>query len=126
MSRQTTEVSTFIENSQHPLKSEMEFLRGIILSANEDIIEHIKWNAPSFCYNGEDRVTFNLHKEDRIVLVFHRGAKVKDSKDFSFEDNSGLFKWASADRALVTFQDRQTIEDNEDALKDVVSRWVLV
>lgn len=125
MTQHTAEITTFIENVKHPLKQEIVALRDIILSANADITEHIKWNAPSFCYNDEDRVTMNFHKQDRIVLVFHRGAKVKDSTDFHFEDASGLMEWASKDRALATFRTMQEIEDHTDALKNIVSRWML-
>lgn len=125
MTQHTAEITSFIENVTHPLKQEIASLRDIILGANADITEHIKWNAPSFCYNDEDRVTMNFHKQDRVVLVFHRGAKVKDSTDFHFEDASGLMEWASKDRALVTFYTMQEIADHTDALKNIVSRWML-
>ena len=49
--------------------------------------EHVKWNAPSFCYAGVDRVTFRLQPGNRLQLVLHRGAKVRDdAADFRFED----------------------------------------
>jgi hypothetical protein len=28
-------------------------------------MEHVMWNAPSFWYAGEDRVTFRLYPQDR-------------------------------------------------------------
>lgn len=124
MSQKTAEVTTFIQNVNHPLKKGMKLLREVILSAHKDITEHIKWKAPSFCYNGEDRVTFNLHKNDCIVIVFHRGAKVKDSKDFVFKDSTGLLEWVATDRALVTFRDTKDIQDKKEALKNLVIQWI--
>ena len=124
MSQPTQTVTDFIENLDHPLKDEVELLRTIILAADEGIIEQIKWKAPSFCYQGQDRITFNLHKNDRVLIVFHRGAKATDSQGFRFEDSTGLLEWASADRALLTFHNKADIEDKRAALTNIVSRWI--
>lgn len=56
----TEQVSLFLQNNEHPLKAAMLLLREQILSSQKGITEHIKWNAPSFCYGGDDRITFNL------------------------------------------------------------------
>jgi len=124
MSNQTEEINQFIKETKHPLKAEIEVVRAIILDADDQITEHIKWNAPSFCYEGEDRVTFNLHANDRILLVFHRGAKVKDSQGFVFDDPTGLLEWASKDRAMITLYDMKDVEAKKTALIDLVSRWM--
>lgn len=109
---------------EHPFKEEVERLRSTILESNDRISEHIKWNAPSFRYAGEDRVTFRLYPEDRVQLVFHRGAKVKrDGKDFVFDDGTGLLKWVARDRAVVTLRDA---EARRPALVDLVNHWILV
>ena len=72
------------------------------------ITEHVKWNAPSFCYAGEDRVTFRLYPEDRAQLVFHRGSRVKDDADaFAFDDDTGLLRWVANDRAVVALRDAE-------------------
>lgn len=124
MTRLTQAVTDFIENVDHPLKHEVEILRAIIMAADEGITEQVKWKSPSFCYQGQDRITFNLHKTDRVLIVFHRGAKAKDSQGFRFEDSTGLLEWASADRALLTFRDQAEIQDKQAALTNIVSRWI--
>jgi hypothetical protein len=107
----------------HPLKEEIEQLRAAILGSNDAITEHIKWKAPSFCYAGEDRVTFRLYPAERAQLIFHRGAKVKgDAADFAFEDNTGLLRWVAADRAVVALRD---VEAKREAVVEVVNRWVV-
>ncbi len=83
-------VDHFLQGLDHPLKEEIEDIRLAILRSNDRITEQIKWKAPSFCYHGDDRVTFKLHPPDRIQIIFHRGAKVKDARDFAFEDRTGL------------------------------------
>ncbi len=124
MVNQTDKVNQFMSKLDHPLKGEIETVRAIILSANNEITEHMKWNAPSFCYQGEDRITFKLHPQDRIQLVFHRGSKVKPSEDFVFEDATGLLQWVTADRAMVTLQDMRDVEAKKDALAKVVDQWM--
>ncbi len=124
MPNRTQEVDRFMKELEHPFKEEVERLRSAILESNDRISEHIKWNAPSFRYAGEDRVTFRLYPEDRVQLVFHRGAKVKrDGKDFVFHDGTGLLKWVARDRAVVALRDA---EARRPALVDLVNRWILV
>lgn len=48
----TTDLHTWLEELQHPLKQEILEMRDIILDANKNLTEHIKWNAPSYCING--------------------------------------------------------------------------
>lgn len=123
MSNRTDAVDRFMEQLEHPLKEDVERLRAVILASNDGITEHIKWNAPSFRYAGEDRVTFRLYPVGRAQLVFHRGAKVKDDgEDFAFDDGTGLLTWVARDRAVVALQDAGT---KEAVLVDVVNRWVL-
>lgn len=106
----------------HPRKEGMERLRTAILNSNDGISEHVKWNAPSFRYAGEDRVTFRLYPSDRAQLVFHRGSKVEPgAKDFAFEDDTGLLEWVAADRAVMALP---AADARPQDLVDVVNRWV--
>jgi hypothetical protein len=123
MPNRSQEVDRFMSELDHPLKEEVEQLRTAILDSNDQITEHIKWNAPSFRYAGEDRVTFRLYPEDRAQLVFHRGSKVKsDARDFAFDDDTGLLTWVADDRAVVALRDAKA---EQPALVDIVNRWVL-
>jgi hypothetical protein len=125
MPNRSQEVDRFMGGLNHPLKEGVEQLRTAILDSNDQITEHIKWNAPSFCYKGEDRVTFRLYPEDRVQLIFHRGAKVKgDAADFAFDDHTGLLKWVAADRAVVAIRDAKDVEAKQRDLVEFVNRWV--
>jgi hypothetical protein len=125
MPNRSQEVDRFMSGLDHPLKEGVEQLRTAILDSNDQIMEHIKWNAPSFRYAGEDRVTFRLYPEDRAQLVFHRGSKVKsDAEDFAFEDDTGLLRWVADDRAVVALQDVKDAEAKQRALVNIVNRWV--
>jgi hypothetical protein len=122
------QVVDFLNNLEHPLKKEIEEVRKINLSANDHIIEHIKWNAPSFCFNNDDRVTFNLQRKGFFRLIFHCGAKVKDhvGKGPLFDDTTGLLDWVTGDRAIVKLTDMSDVEDKRERLAEVVARWIEV
>jgi hypothetical protein len=118
-------VSEFISQLNHPFKSEIETLRWVILGVNPEITEHIKWNGPSFCYNDDDRITFRLHPQKSIQLIFHRGAKVRnDVESFSFDDPSGLIHWITRDRGTVTFKDLNEIHRQSGEFKVLVDCWL--
>jgi hypothetical protein len=123
MTKRSREVDLLMSGLDHPLKEVIERLRAAILDSNDGISEHVKWNAPSFCYAGEDRVTFRLYPVDRAQLVFHRGSRVKDDADaFAFHDDTGLLRWVANDRAVVTLRDAEAREGD---LVSVVNRWVV-
>jgi uncharacterized protein YdhG (YjbR/CyaY superfamily) len=42
------QVEHFMSELEHPLKTEIEFIRNVIKSAGPEINERIKWNAPSY------------------------------------------------------------------------------
>jgi hypothetical protein len=125
MTGRARDVDAFMADLQHPFKAGIEQLRSAILNSNERITDHVKWNAPSFCYAGVDRATFRLQPGDRCQLVLHRGAKVRDDgADFRFADPSGLLEWLAPDRAVVTFRDLADVDARQAEVVDLVNRWV--
>ncbi|QED47629.1 DUF1801 domain-containing protein [Cytobacillus dafuensis] len=119
-------VVEFMGNLNHPLKKEIEVVRKIILSANIQLTEHIKWNAPSFCINNEDRITLNLQGKGYFRLIFHCGAKVKDSKKEGhlFDDTTGLLDWVTCDRAIVKITEMSDLIAKKDRLVEVITKWI--
>lgn len=120
------QVADFLDKLEHPLKKEIEAVRTIILSANGQLTEHIKWNAPSFCIGNEDRITFNLQGKGFFRLVFHCGAKVKEQakNERLFEDDTGLLDWVTNDRATVKLIDWNDVEQKQEQLAAVVNKWI--
>ncbi|WP_276357673.1 DUF1801 domain-containing protein [Cohnella caldifontis] len=120
------QVEKFLEGLNHPLKPEIEYVRRVILSANEQLSEHIKWNAPSYFINGDDRITFNLHGKDGFRLIFHCGSKVTEHAQGKplFEDSTHLLEWVAGDRAIVRFRSMDEIEIKKESLKQVINTWI--
>jgi hypothetical protein len=117
-------VNTYMRALKHPLSEVVEALRQIILRADPEIGEEIKWNAPAFFFTGEMRpsdpkeykrylVVFNLFRKDCVRLVFWRGANVKDE--------SGLLEGNYADgRRLATFSSMGDVRARSKVLRRVV------
>lgn len=124
MAKPAPSVDALMTALDHPMKPALQRLREIVLGADPAITEHVKWNGPSFCWNGEDRITANVRGRDAVMLVFHRGVAVKDAAGFSFDDPSGLMKWAAPDRAVVTLKLMAEIDARAADLADLVRRWV--
>jgi hypothetical protein len=119
------EVTHFMAALEHPFKAEIEQMRQIILAANKDLTENIKWNAPSFCLNGDDRITMRINPPKQLQLIFHRGAKVLDMpKEALIKDNSGILSWKTNDRAVATFLNRTDIEAKSEALVLIINDWL--
>jgi len=116
----------FMSRLEHPLKREIEEVRAVIVGTNLGFTEQIKWNAPSFCIDGEDRITFQLKGEKFFRLIFHCGAKVKARKGEGrlIDDDSGLLEWAADDRAIAVFSDMNDVRAKRQRLESVIGRWV--
>ena len=119
------DVDRLLADSTHPMTASVRRLRSAVLDGVAGLTEHVKWRSPSFVHGGTDRMTVNMARPDRVVLVLHRGARVRaDRADFSFADPSGLLEWRGADRAVVTWTDAQALDDAVPDVVDLLGRWV--
>lgn len=102
----------------------VERLRAAVLAAADGVTEHIKWNGPSFCIDGDDRITVGLAPKGGVRAILHRGVKVKDASGFVFPDDSGLIRWAAPDRGVISFADEAAIAANAEAFANICRRWL--
>ncbi len=122
----SAKVDAFLAELEHPHKSAIELLRAAILAADDGITEHVKWNAPSFCFGGVDRATFRLQPGNRLQLILHRGVKVRDDAgEFRFEDPAALLEWVAADRAVITVADLADAKARLPEVVELIRRWML-
>ena len=120
-------VTAHIQQLEPETAETIETLRQIILSANSEVSEHIKWNNPSFYYSGEmkpfnpkeykrDIAVMNLHK-GKIMIVFPSGAKLNDT--------SGLLTGDYTDgRRIAVFKDLEDVKSKAETLNHLINRWV--
>ncbi|MBD1364582.1 DUF1801 domain-containing protein [Mucilaginibacter sp. ZT4R22] len=126
----TAEVNAFMQKLDHPMKDVLQALREVILAADSEVGEHIKWNAPSFLYVGEMApfnpkeykryiIVSNFFKQDCIRLVFPSGAKVNDA--------SGMLEGDYADgRRIAHFFSLADVEAKKPALQEFIKNWVSI
>ncbi len=120
-------VDAFMQTLKHPMKSEIERVRRMILDAHPDIREGIKWNAPSF-RTTDYFATFHLRGKDprSIQMIFHTGAKVKSTakSGVPIKDSAGLIEWLAKDRCMVTLGGAKEIKANAAAFRTLVREWI--
>ena len=107
----------------HPRSVEIEQLVALALGAAPGITGHVKWNAPSFCFGGDDRVTLRLNPPPTLQIIFHRGARAKPAADFRFADESGLLQMVAPDRGVVKLGEGD-VGAHADALRLLIARWM--
>jgi hypothetical protein len=119
-----SDVSTFMSTLDHPLKSGIEAVRQLVLSADPRLREQIKWNAPSFALT-DDLVTFTLRSPEALQIIMHTGAKKRATPlTISVADPAGLLRWLAPDRGIITFSSLEEIESKSAALLDLVRQWI--
>jgi uncharacterized protein YdhG (YjbR/CyaY superfamily) len=121
------DVAGFLDALEPPKREVVALLRGIVIDAHPGLVEHIKWNAPSYVLYGEDRVTFNVrNKADQVQLVLHMGATRKEDRKAApvLADDEGLVAWQSDIRGLMGFADRAVVEDQRAAITRLLARWL--
>ena len=110
-------VELYLDELDHPFRTEILRLREIVLGASPAIQERIKWKSPSFYSGTDDLGAFELRPRDfvRLVLVFPYGL---------VDDPEGIMLGDWADRRELRFADRDDILAKRAALENVVTAWV--
>lgn len=126
MSKLNSEVTKFLNELNHPFKSEIEHLRELILKATNGLTENIKWNGPNYCFDDADRITMRIQPpKKQVQLIFHRGAKKQEQpKEKLIQVNSNLLVWKENDRAIVTFRSLEEIENGQIDLIEIIKKWI--
>lgn len=101
----------------------IDALRDMARAAGPALVESIKWNAPSFALDGEDRITLGVERKGGVRAVLHRGA-AKAEGDFSSLDTDGLAAWPSPDRGVLTFADEAAVECHRHEITALFGRWL--
>ncbi len=122
----SNELTEFLDEQNHPFRSEIEQLRNYILTANPELTENIKWNGPNYCFGNDDRITIRIQPPTKqIQLIFHRGAKKQTQPDNRLISNkSKLLVWKENDRAIVTFKSLQEIVNSKVDLTAIIDEWI--
>ena len=105
-------VDEFMQQLDHPYKAEIQAVREIIKGVDENIVEQVKWNAPSFRYK-DYIATFNPRAQQHVHLIFHNPS-IASIKSEILEGNY-------LDRRMVYFSDMNDVQAKKAALEYVVA-----
>ena len=120
----TDAVNTFMAKLQHPCKDSIQDYRMLILSADPNVKEQIKWNAPSF-FIDDHFATFRLHPSYAVQIVLHTGAKVKaQPKKFIIDDPHNLLKWSTSDRCTLILKSAEHAQEMKGAVASIIKQWI--
>lgn len=120
----TTKVEEYLDGLDHPFRAQVAELRLMISQSDDRVTEGIKWNAPSFSWQGNDRVTLKLNPKNCFQIIFHRGAKKDASDSNGFEDRSGIVEWIGPDRGIVRITSPKEFENVKELVADIAIRWM--
>ena len=104
-------------------------IRKLLLEAEPTLTEHLKWNAPSYVKDNEDRVTFNIMNKQGIVkLVLHMGATRKEDKKAVpvMQDDGGLIEWSSNIRGTISFPPHSDMHKLGRPFKEIIKNWLAI
>jgi len=120
----TGEVDAYLDSLEHAELAGIRSLRSAIIAADDRLVEHIKWNAPSFGVGGDDLITMRLAPRDAFQLVFHRGV-AKQAGAVTVDDPGGLVAWRSADRAVADIRTSARAAELAPAITTLVRAWII-
>jgi hypothetical protein len=107
------EVDAWFAARAHPLTDAMQLVRRLILDADPRVTESIKWQTPTFAFNG-NIVSFNPAKK-QVSLLFHRGTEIPG--DFPRLVGEGRLA------RTMRFADGAEVEQGADELQAVIRAW---
>ena len=121
-----TSVDAFLDSVTDGQREQIEFVRTIVLASDPSVTEHIKWNSPSFCFAGEDRITVNLSRSGQLRLIFHAGTTRAEDRSAppAFVDDSGLLDWVSDIRAICAFTSLEHIQRERTSFESLIVPWL--
>ena len=125
MARSAPTVDAWLDTLDTSRRVAIDALRSIVVTADPTLTEEIKWNAPSYSRDGQDRITLGVESRSGYRVVLHRGARVPEAASFCFDDPDKLASWPSPDRGVVRLVDRADIEAKAATLTSLIARWVV-
>jgi hypothetical protein len=108
------EVSAWLARLEHPLKDVILAVRTIFLEADDRISETIKWQSPTFMYEG-NLASIDPKARKHVAVLFHRGAEIPGAHPL-LEGDGKLARYAR-------FPDLASVTRRRAELEAVIRAW---
>ena len=109
------DVDAWFDRYDNPQKDLVQAVREVILDTDERVTEAIKWQAPTFMFQGNIASFFPKAKR-HVSLMFHTGA--------SLPDPDGVLEGGGETGRMATFADADDLAAKRDALQGLVRAWI--
>ena len=122
-------IEEFLGGLSKEKRLQVDALRDLILKTQPQLQEHIKWNAPSYVLDGDDRITFNLiNKQQLVKIILHMDVIRKENKKGAplMQNDSGLIEWSSDIRGTITFASMEDVTSNLTLLQKIIKDWLAI
>lgn len=110
------DVDVWFDTYANPHKELVQKIRRFMLTLDNRITECIKWQAPTFVFNG-NIASFNPRSKKHVSLMFHTGAKIPGKFD--------SLQISGDTAAFMTFSDEADFEKKKKDLEAVIRSWVV-
>jgi hypothetical protein len=108
-------MTTWFARYDNPQKDLVEAVRRVVLDADDHVTETIKWQSPTFIFQG-NIASFFPNSKTHVSLMFHTGAALPDPH--------GLLEGEGDVSRVARFIDADDLERKKPALQDLVRAWV--
>ena len=113
-SRTSADVNAWFANKQHPQEPLMREVRDVILAADSRITGCIKWQCPTFVFEG-NIVSINPQAKSFVSLMFHTGGKIPGS----FPQLTGT----GATCKYMRIENDDDLRAKQESITEVVRAW---
>jgi hypothetical protein len=114
-SNRNPDVEAWLEAYENPQRELVVKIREFILGIDPAVTEAIKWQAPTFMYQGNIASFFPKAKKN-VTLMFHQGASLADER--------GLLEGEGDVSRVARFIDDADFEAKKPALRAVIEDWI--
>lgn len=111
---ESPEVSAWLDRLEHPKKDVILAVRAVILGADERMTETIKWQSPTFMYQG-NLASIDPKSKKHVSVLFHRGAEIPGHHPLLVGEGK-LARYAR-------FADLEAVQQARDGLTAIVRAW---
>ena len=108
------EVDAWLAKFEHPLKPAILRVREIILGADPRMSECIKWQCPTFTFEG-NLASINPRAKSHVSVLFHTGAQIP-GKHAALEGGGDTARY-------LKLEDVADADKKKKALEKIVRAW---
>ena len=108
------EVVAWLDRLDHPKKEVVLAARTVILEADPRIGETIKWQSPTFMYEG-NLASIDPKARKHVSILFHRGAEIPGDHP-QLEGDGKLARY-------IRYPDLDSVERGRKGLTAIVRAW---